>query len=173
VYCQANCSIETRGGSTAIQLDASRIFSFHGGIGGADDIGIYVGPGAVDTDLSHIFFVSLRKGAIKIAAGAMNTIVKDNIFEDTTDQAANQFDSITVEPGAANFVIADNFWRSTNKYKARYAINLSSAAPSNYRLVNNQVPADVYGTGSVNVAAGGVNYVIVGNSGIVDRSNTR
>lgn len=173
IYCQANCSIETRSGSTAIQLDASRIFSFHGGIGGADEMGVYVGPGAVDTDLSHTFFVSLRKGAITIAAGAMNTLVKDNMFEDTTDEANNRYDTITVQPGAANFVIADNLWRSTNRFKARYAINLSSPAPSDYKLLDNQIPRDVYDTGAVNVATGGVNYVISGNTGIADRKDAR
>jgi hypothetical protein len=173
VFCQANCSIETRGGSTAIELDASRIFSFHGGIGGADDMGVYVGSGAVDTDLSHIFFVSLRKGAITIAAGAMNTIVKDNIFEDTTDQAANQFDSITVEPGAANFVIAENLWRSTNRYKARYAINLPPSGAREYRLLHNQIPSGVYTTGAINNSATGQNFAVVGNSGTPDKSDVK
>jgi hypothetical protein len=173
VYCQANCSIETRNGSTAIQLDASRIFSFHGGIGGADEMGVYVGPEAVDTDLSHIFFVSLRKGAITIAAGATNTLITDNIFEDTTDDGNNAFDCVNVQPGAANFAIANNLWRSTNRYKARYAINLSSSAPSNYQLLNNRMPADVYQTGAVYAVAGGSNYVISGNSATADRKDAR
>lgn len=172
VYCQ-NCSIETRNGSTAIQLDASRVFSFQGGIGGADVMGVYVGPGAIDTNLSNIFFLSLRKGAITIAAGAQNTLIKGNIFEDTTDQATNQYDTITVEPGAANFVIADNLWRSTNRYKARYAINLPSGGASSYRLLNNQISNDVYATGTINNAAKGQSYAVTGNSGVADKSDVK
>ena len=173
IYCQANCSIETRGGSTAIQLDASRIFSFHGGIGGADEMGVYVGPSAVDTDLSHISFVSLRKGAITIAAGAMNTLIKDNVFEDTTDAGNNAYDSIIVQPGAASFVIADNLWRSTNPYKARFAINLPSSGAHDFRMLNNQIPSDAYATEAISNSAKGKNFAVVGNSGTADKSDVK
>jgi hypothetical protein len=173
VYCQANCSIETRGGSTAIQLDASRDFSYHGFIAGADVTGVYVGPGAIDTDLSHITFMNLMKGAITIAAGSINTMVKDNFFEDTTNQEANRYDTISVEPGASNFQIIGNTWRSTNRYKARYAINLAAGRTSNFRVLDNQIAIDIYGTGSVSNAATGPNFVIMGNDGTANKSDLK
>ncbi len=172
VYCQANCSIETRNGSTAIQLDASRDFSYHGFIAGAD-MGVYVGPGAIDTDISHVTFMNLMKGAVTIAAGAINTLIKDNFFEDTTNQEANRYDTVTVEPNASNFQIVGNTWRSTNKYKARYGVSLAAGRTGNFRLVDNQLPSDVYGTGSIGNAASGPNFMIMGNDGSINKTDIK
>lgn len=169
VMC-SNCVIETRG-STAIQLDASRDFSYHGCIAGAD-LAVYVGKGAADTDISNTIIVSTMKGGITIDAGAVNTLVKDNFFEDTSNGGANAYDTITVESGATDFQIAGNMWRSTNNYKARYAINLSGASNS-YRVVNNQIPANAYSSGATRNVGGGANFVVSGNSGTPDKSSVK
>ncbi len=166
VLC-SNCSIETRG-STAIQLDASRDFSYHGYVSGAD-LAVFVGQGAVDTDISHIVFPSMIKGAITIAAGAVNTMIKDNFFEDTTDGGLNQYNTITVQPGASNFQITGNMWRSTNSHKARYAIDLGQGV-SNYSLVDNQIPGNIGNSVPIANPVGGTNYVVTGNSGTPDKT---
>jgi len=170
VFC-TNCSIETRG-TTAIQLDACRDFSYHGYISGAD-LAIAIGSGAVETDFSHVVFASMLKGAITIAAGSASTSITDNFFEDTTNAAANQYNSITVAPGASNFQISGNLWRSTNRYKAHYAIALSPGPTGNYTITNNLIPNDSYATGAASMGATGTGYVVSGNTGMVNKTDVK
>jgi hypothetical protein len=170
VFC-TNCSIETRG-TTAVQLDAARDFSYHGYISGSD-LGAAIGSAASNIDFSHVIFASLLKGAITIAAGSASVSIKDNFFEDTTNAANNQYNTITVAPGASGFQISGNQWHSTNHNKAHYAIVLSPGPTANYGVTDNLIPNDTYAAGAASMGGTGAGYVVSGNTGMTNKTDVK
>src|SRR5262249_15882008 len=85
IHC-VNCTIESRDG-TAIRLDASRDFRFVGGYIATATVGVAVGSGAIDTDISHNAFANIGQQAVTIAGGSLNTLIESNTFDETGNRA--------------------------------------------------------------------------------------
>ena len=81
IECKS-CNIEGGLADTSVRLDASRYFSYSGYIAGSS-VGVAVGSGAVNTDLSNTVFASIQKSAVTIADGAIHTQILGNFFDDS------------------------------------------------------------------------------------------
>ena len=145
-----NCNIETDPNSTAIRLDASRFFSYSGYVAGAGT-GIAVGASARDTDLTHTIFETIYQNAVTVAAGAVNTNVSQNVFEDTgLGNGGNQYDTIDVPNGVTGGLqISDNFFSPyTSQFLPRYGIDIRGYSTA-FSLLHNNMPLTAFGTAPI------------------------
>lgn len=157
------CSIEAAGG-TAIDLVASRNFTYHGYVA-TSTFGAVVGAGAANTDLSAVQFVNIGRNAVTIKAGSFGTEVANNFFDDTGNETNNTYDTIAVEAGASDFKISGNRWRQGATNQPRYAVGIAAGATNNFTIKNNTVPTAARGTGTLNNGATGAVYDIWNNTG--------
>jgi hypothetical protein len=124
-------------GGTAINIRATRDFRYQGYIG-TSEIGVAVGPGARGVDVSHTEFVNIGRSAVTIAAGAQDTAIDRNTFEDTGNMADGSYDTIAAEPGASDFQITYNTFKSTAKNRPRYSVSVAPGSSDRYQIVGNR-----------------------------------
>lgn len=149
----SNCSIESAGG-TAIDLVTSQDFTYHGYIATAT-IGVDVGAGAKETDLSAIQFTNIAQNAVVIRDGSIGTNVVNNFFTDTGN-AGGVFDSILVKANADDFNISGNRWRAGATIPQN-CVEIEVGNSNVYTLRDNMCPATARSVAAItNGGTGGV-----------------
>jgi hypothetical protein len=124
-------------GGTAVNIQAARDFRYQGYIG-TSEIGVGVGPGARGIDVSQTEFVNIGRSAVTIAAGAQDTAIDRNTFEDTGNMADGSYDTIAVGPDASDFQITYNTFKSTAKNRPRYSVSVAPGSSDRYQIVGNR-----------------------------------
>jgi hypothetical protein len=136
-----NTSIEAgiRGavGGIAVNIQAARDFRYQGYVA-TSEIGAAIGAGARGVDISHTEFVNIGRSAVTIAAGAQDTAIDRNSFEDTGNMADGSYDTITAEPGASDFQITYNTFKSTSRNRPRYSVSVAAGSSDRYQIVGNR-----------------------------------
>ena len=77
-------------------------------------------------------------GAMLIDAGAQDTAIDRNTFEDTGNLADGSYDTISAEPGASDFEISYNAFRSAAKNRPRYSVSVAAGNSDRYQIVGNR-----------------------------------
>jgi len=123
----SNTLIEGGGGQnnkTGLQIDAARDLRYIGGYIASAQFGATIGPGARGVDIANIEFVNIRRSAVTIAAGARDTSLLNNTFEDTGVEANGAFDTVSVADGAIDFDISHNMFKTAQNNKPRFNLAL-------------------------------------------------
>lgn len=148
-----NSNIEDSG-VTAIQLDASRDFSYRGYIATCN-VGVNVGAAALYTDLSNIQFVNIANQAIVINATASHTTITRNQFDDIGNATNNTFNIIDIAANASDFSIIDNRFRTTVANQPKNGINIAAGTSNNFAVAFNDFAGPLAGLPIVNGGSGG------------------
>lgn len=147
-------------GGTGVNIQAARDFRYQGYIG-TSEIGVSVGSGARGIDISHTEFVNIGRSAVTIAAGAQDTALDRNTFEDTGNMADGSSDTITAEPGASDFQITYNTFKTTLKNRPRYSVSVAAGNSDRYQIVGNRCRDFV--RSAINDAGTGHSRLVSGN----------
>lgn len=124
-------------GGVGVDVRAARDFRYQGYIA-TSEIGAAIGAGARGVDISHTEFVNIGRSAVTIAAGAQDTAIDQNTFEDTGNVADGSYDTISAEPGASDFQITYNTFNSAMRNRPRNNVSVAPGGSDRYQIVGNR-----------------------------------
>jgi hypothetical protein len=120
-----------------VNVRAVRDFRYQGYIA-TSETGAAIGTGARGVDISHTEFVNIGRSAVTIAAGALDSVLDRNTFEDTGNLADGSYDTIAADPGASDFQVTYNAFRSGAKNRPRYNVSVAPGGSDRYQIVGNR-----------------------------------
>lgn len=153
-------------GSTVIDVQSARDFSYQNSYVSGANIGIAIGPAAFDTKIMGNVFANLAQQAITVSAGSRATVIQGNTFDSNANTGNGSFPLIDVAADASEFSIIGNqaFSFYPQGQWPGYGARVAAGNSSHFSITNNnfqQIRAEPVHNG----ANPGGDFAISGNAG--------
>lgn len=136
-------------GGTAIKLDAVRSFVYTGYVA-SSTIGVTIGANADGVDFHDTIFTNIGNSAITVAAGAINTSITNNSFEDCGVTTTNTYICVSVAANVTDINVSSNAFRVfTQANLPTYAVFFASGTGARIKAIANDIPSTSVGTGGI------------------------
>jgi len=154
-------------GSTVIDIQSARDFSYQNSYVSGANIGIALGPAAFDTKIIGNVFANLAQQAITVAAGSRATVIQGNTFDSSANTGNGRFPLIGVAAESSEFSIIGNqaFSFYPQGQWPGYGVHVSAGNSSHFAITNNnfqQIRSEPVHNG----ANPGGDFAVSGNAGV-------